>query len=167
MNKRIQVVWFGALGLFLLVGLIITLTNLSSTNYYQKQVYNNLPSLVEQPIQHYQEQVEKSVEATEQHITEQNLPEGSNVVVNTGDNVNIAMGGNNTQSLTQFFNYRHSDGSSNLNWVIILVVSLAFVFYHGLAPFPFWITKYNIPSSLIAAITTIYTLSLILSTIQP
>jgi len=159
MDKKVAYIWFGALGFFLLIGFFISLANLNSTDYYQKQVYNNLPSLVDtpQPIQHYQEQVEKSVEATEQHITEQNLkemPEGSNIVVNTGDNVNIAVGNNST--FRQWFEYREDDGSINMSWIIMFSV-LMMTMYFGAFPSQFgYSTRRNMFASAFTALAWMF-----------
>ena len=79
MEKKIFYIWLGGIALFIFIGVIISLVNLNSYNYYQNQHYNNLPSLTEYetaPIQHYEQQRDESVKQTEQdpeaEVTQEN-----------------------------------------------------------------------------------------------
>lgn len=86
MDSRVAKIYFLCLGVFVFTGLLIGLSFLNGYEYYQKQTYNNLPSVTQPaPIQHYEQQRDNSVAMTEAN----NLAEKSNV--NSSVNVNSSI----------------------------------------------------------------------------
>ena len=90
--EKYQVIWLGSLGILVFVGILIVLVNVSTTKYYQQQYYNNLPSMQSyetpkpEPIQHYEEVRDESVEATETINVVERLPNHSSIIGSFNDN---------------------------------------------------------------------------------
>jgi predicted negative regulator of RcsB-dependent stress response len=115
MEKKVAWLWFGGVAGFLFIGLLITLVNLNSFNYYQNQNYNNLPSLTETntaPIEHYQEQVEKANTETEA------ISANESVAVNSTDANEYSYAGD----LAPPFLFFNRDGTPNGTALILFVV---------------------------------------------
>ena len=79
--------YYTGVGIFLLIGLFISIINVNSSRYYQTQYYNSLPSL-QQPvqseipkpeaIQHYENMRDESVKDTEKANQILALPSATN-----------------------------------------------------------------------------------------
>lgn len=99
---KFKAIWMGSLGVLVLIGIMIALINISSTKYYQQQYYNNLPSMQSyetpkpEPIQHYEEMRDKSVEKTEEINVVERLPNNSSFFSSFNDNRMIIYNNDNS-----------------------------------------------------------------------
>lgn len=90
--EKYKVAWILGLVFMLFIGFMIALVNINSTGYYQKQNYNNLPSMQSYetpkpaPIQHYEEARDESVKATETVNVVDKLPENSSIFSSFNNN---------------------------------------------------------------------------------
>jgi hypothetical protein len=131
MEQRTAWYWAGGMAAFLFVGLLISLVNLNSYNYYQSQNYNNLPSLTETdtaPIQHYEQQRDALTAQTAS-------PENESVAENSTNTNLFGYANDGGTYLLQPLIY--ADGTLNL-FAFAVFVSMTTIFNFGLAGYTFY-----------------------------
>jgi len=125
MNKKL---YFGGLGILMLIGFFISLANLAGDeDYYREhQQFNHLPSLQADepaPIEHYKEKIDESNQATETNAQIVNLESNNqtSVLVFIGKPINDMVGGRTRTNI--------SDGT--IGMIVLAFMMLQFVFVFG------------------------------------
>lgn len=156
-KEKFKLYYYSAIGVILFIGFLFFLINISSSGYYQKEYYNNLPSLqpqvVQTPsvpkpeaIQHYEGMRDESVRETEK--------------ANQISNNTITIG-----NINQYF-VPLEDG--RLNYKFLLFTAIFTLFYVTRIKLPFVPTMHSrMNDSLINTLFIILMMVVISSMIHP